>query len=95
MQTTEPWIKLKTAESAEEGKQHLEFLLYVIKQLSLLSAPFLIEGFAKVQHILGNDVLNNVSTTESNDAWSNAWNLDEFDVMLSPDILYQKLEVIE
>jgi methionyl-tRNA synthetase len=52
MQTNEPRLKLKSAESAEEGRQHLEFLLYVVKQLALLSAPFLLEGFAKVQTIL-------------------------------------------
>jgi len=43
MQTTEPWVKLKSHETEAEGKQHLEFLLYVIKQLALLSAPFLME----------------------------------------------------
>lgn len=51
MQTTEPWVKLKSLETEAEAKQHLEFLLYIIKQLALLSAPFLTEGFAKVQTI--------------------------------------------
>lgn len=95
MQTSEPWIKLKSAETMDEGKQHLEFLLYVIKQLALLSAPFLIEGFAKVQTILGNAILSAVTTDKSNDLWKQAWELEEFDVALAPDILYQKLEVVE
>lgn len=95
MQTTEPWVKLKSAESAEEGKQHLEFLLYVTKQLGLLSAPFLLEGFAKLQHILGNDIVNSVTTETSGDTWQKAWELEQFDVNLSPDILYQKLEITE
>lgn|GEM_PF-420233 len=92
MQSTEPRVKLKSADTADEAKQHLEFLLYVIKQLSLLSAPFLLEGFAKIQHILGNDTISNVSTAVSGTTWSEARNLEEFDVTLSPDILYQKLE---
>lgn len=92
MQTTEPWIKLKNVETEEEGKQHLEFLLYVIKQLALLSAPFLLEGFAKVQSILGNETISAVSTTVSGDTWKTAWFLEEFAVTLKPDILYAKLE---
>lgn len=93
MQTTEPWIKLKNAESAAEGKQHLEFLLFAVKQLALLSAPFLTEGFAKFQQILGNEVVANVSTADTNDNRLQARVLEEFSVNLSPDILYQKLEI--
>ena len=92
MQTTEPWVKLKSAESAAEGRQHLEFLLFVVKQLALLSAPFLTEGFTKTQHILGNDTLSQVTTTDTNDNRLAARVLEEFSVSLSPDILYQKLE---
>ncbi|MBP6910803.1 hypothetical protein KBC03_04405 [Patescibacteria group bacterium] len=95
MQITEPRIKLKSAETMDEGKQHLEFLLYVIKQLALLSAPFLLDGFAKTQQILGNEILSAVTTDKSNDLWKQAWELEEFDVALKPDILYQKLEVVE
>lgn len=95
MQTTEPWVKLKSAETEEEGRQHLEFLLFVVKQLALLSAPFLIEGFTKVQQILGNETLSRVSTAETNDNWLAARVVEEFAVSLSPDILYQKLEVAE
>lgn len=91
MQTTEPWVKLKSAESEEEGRQHLEFLLFVVKQLALLSAPFLIEGFAKVQQIFGNETLSKVTTSETNDNRLAARTLEEFSVNLSPDILYQKL----
>ncbi len=92
MQNQEPWVKLKSPESAQEGRQHLEFLLYVVKQLALISAPFLTEWFAKIQTILGNDLIAKVSTRETNEHWRQAWDLEEFDVTLAPDILYQKLE---
>ncbi|GHV24911.1 hypothetical protein FACS1894176_02230 [Bacteroidia bacterium] len=46
----EPRKKYK--ENPEEAKADLEFLLWVIKQLGLLSAPLLINGFAKLQKIL-------------------------------------------
>lgn len=95
MQTTEPWIKLKEQGTREEGVQHLEFLLFVIKQLGLLSAPFLLEGFAKLQTILGNETISNVSTAVSGTTWKDAWEMEEFAVALKADILYQKLEIAE
>lgn len=95
MQTTEPWVKLKSTESQAEWRQHLEFLLYVVKQLALFSAPFLTESFAKVKLILGNDILSKATTRETNDYWQKARALEDFDVELVPDILYQKLELVE
>lgn len=96
MQTTEPWVKLKSLETEAEAKQHLEFLLYIIKQLALLSAPFLTEGFAKVQTIFWNMALSRVSTQDNSaNEWKSVWELETFDVELHPDILYQKLETGE
>jgi len=52
MQTQAPWVKLKSEETKAEGITDLQFLLWIIKQLTLLSAPFLTNSFKKVQEIL-------------------------------------------
>jgi methionyl-tRNA synthetase len=56
----EPRKKYK--ENPEEAKADLEFLLWVIKQLGLLSAPLLINGFAKLQKILGNEKISQINS---------------------------------
>jgi methionyl-tRNA synthetase len=45
-----PWEKLK--ENKEEGLFILKLLLYLIRQLAILSAPLLIESFEKIKMIL-------------------------------------------
>jgi methionyl-tRNA synthetase len=55
MQTQQPWTKLKDEFKREEGVKDLQFLLWVVKQLTVLSAPILTEGFIKMQRILGNE----------------------------------------
>jgi len=52
MQEQAPWTKLKSEETKADGIADLQFLLWMIKQLTLLSAPFLINSFKKVQQIL-------------------------------------------
>jgi methionyl-tRNA synthetase len=56
----EPRKKYK--ENPEEAIADLEFLLWVIKQLGLLSAPLLVNGFAKLQKILGNDQISQINS---------------------------------
>lgn len=55
MQTEQPWTKLKDETKREEGIRDLQFLLWVVKQLAVLSAPILTEGFVKMQRIFGNE----------------------------------------
>ncbi len=52
MQEQAPWTKLKSDETRADGIADLQSLLRMIKQLTLLSAPFLINSFKKVQEIL-------------------------------------------
>jgi methionyl-tRNA synthetase len=52
MQTQAPWIKLKNESTKTDGIADLQYLLWTIKQLTLLSAPFLTNSFKKVQEIL-------------------------------------------
>jgi len=47
----EPRIKRKNEETKEEAKSDLQFLLYIVKNLALLSAPVLVDGFKKIQEI--------------------------------------------
>jgi methionyl-tRNA synthetase len=89
----EPWKMYK--ENPEEAKADLEFLLWVIKQLGLLSSPLLINGFAKLQHILGN---NQISSFDSGvngggEGFVEAFDAEEFEVNLDPLIMYEKKEL--
>lgn len=55
IQIEQPWTKLKDETKREEGIRDLQFLLWVVKQLAVLSAPILTEGFVKMQRIFGNE----------------------------------------
>jgi methionyl-tRNA synthetase len=48
----EPRKKYKDETTRQEAIEDLEFLSWVVKQLGLLSAPLLVNGFAKLQNIL-------------------------------------------
>jgi hypothetical protein len=68
----------------------------MIKQLTLLSAPFLTNSFKKVQKILGNDLLSQIdSSTNLSDPelFEKVFNLTEFEVNLVPDVVYHKKEI--
>jgi hypothetical protein len=67
----------------------------MIKQLTLLSAPFLTNSFKKVQEILWNKELSQIdSSTNLSDStlFETVFNLTEFEVNLLPDVVYQKKE---
>ena len=91
MQKEQPWVKLKNEETKEDWIKDLEFLLYFIKNLSVLSAPFFIEWFAKIQNILWNKELNQLDTTKTFNWIDELFNMKEFDVDLNPDIVYNKV----
>jgi len=65
MQIEQPWSKLKDDATREDGIRDLQFLLWVVKQLAVLSAPILVEGFAKMQKILGNELLDKLDSGSS------------------------------
>ncbi len=93
----EPWKKYKAEETREEAIADLEFLLYIIKNLALLSAIFLTQGFTKLQNILGIEALYQINTAQNMDKSlvQQALNLQKFEVKLNPEILYQKKETAE
>jgi methionyl-tRNA synthetase len=95
MQEQAPWTKLKSEETRADGIADLQHLLWVIKQLTLFSAPFLINSFNKVQEILGNPLLSQIdSSVNLTDPalFAKVFNLTEFDIQLQADVVYQKKE---
>lgn len=91
----EPWKKYKDLATQQEAIEVLQFLLYVIKNLSLMSAPILTQGFQKLKAILGIGALQAIDTAEQMDfaQIKACWDLQEFEVNLAPEILYQRVEV--
>lgn len=93
MQTQAPWVKLKDESTKADGIADLQNLLWMIKQLTLLSAPFLTNSFKKVQEILGNDLLSQIDSSNNlldPELFEKVFNLTEFEVNLMPDIVYQR-----
>jgi methionyl-tRNA synthetase len=88
----EPWKKYKDETTKQDALDDLSFLLYVVKNLALLSAPFMINGFAKIQSIFGNELLNKLDSSKNllNDDFIKAYEAKTFPVDLKPEIIYQK-----
>jgi hypothetical protein len=72
----------------------LRFLLYITKNLGLLSAPILVNWFKKIQNIFGNEELNKIDSAINtmNDDFKNVFDMESFPVNLNPEIIYAKVE---
>lgn len=93
MQERAPWVKLKDETQIQEGKENLEHLLWELKQLTLISAPFLINSFKTVQTILGNEQLMKLDPSKNLSdptAFFELYNADTLTVALQPDVVYKK-----
>lgn len=90
----EPWKKWKDETTKAEAEADLQFLLLVVKNLALLSAPFLVNGFKKIQKIFNNEALSKIDSSKNslNDDFKKAFDMNEFTVNLNPEIIYQKIE---
>lgn len=91
----EPRIKRKNEETKEEAKADLQFLLYIVKNLALLSAPVLVDGFKKIQEIFNNDELNKIDSsknTSDSELFKKVFDMKEFKVNLNPQIIYKRIE---
>lgn len=88
----EPWKKYKDETTKQEAIEDLEFLLWIIKQLWLLAAPFLVNGFVILQSILWNKHFSQLDSSKNtmNSDFIDVFDLKEFDVNLNPQIMYQK-----
>ncbi|MFA5747512.1 MAG: methionine--tRNA ligase [Candidatus Absconditabacterales bacterium] len=94
--TAEPWKKRKDENKKSEAISDLQFLLYLIKQLALLSCPILVNGFKKIQEIFGNDEMNKIDSSKNMtdpDLFKKVFDIKEFKVNLNPQIIYVKKEV--
>ena len=90
----EPWKKYKDESTREQAIQTLEFLLYVVKNLSIFSAPILTQGFDKMKKILGYEEMQQIDTSRDLDPElvGKALKTRELSVKLEPEILYQRIE---
>ncbi|MCX6822830.1 MAG: methionine--tRNA ligase [candidate division SR1 bacterium] len=90
----EPWVKRKNPDTKQDAENDLKFLLYVIKNLALLSAPVLVNGFTKIQAMFGNDDLSKIDSGKSsmNDDFKTIFDMEQFTVNLNPQIMYQRKE---
>jgi len=61
----EPWIKYKNDATKDEAISDLQFLLYIVKNIALFSAPLLVNGFKKIQAIFGNEELNQIDSSKN------------------------------
>ncbi|MCF7835332.1 methionine--tRNA ligase [Candidatus Gracilibacteria bacterium] len=88
---SEPRKKYKDENTKDEAISDLQFLLYIVKQLALLSAPILVNGFKGIQEIFGNEELNKIDTSKNIDnpyLFKEIFDLDTFSVNLNPQIIY-------
>lgn len=90
----EPWIKYKNEWTKDEAISDLQFLLYIVKNIALFSAPILVNGFKKIQEIFGNEVFSAIDSLKSSEEhqFKLVFDLEEFDVNLNPVIIYTKKE---
>ena len=90
----EPRKKYKDESTQQEAIEDLEFLLWVIKQLGLLSSGILIHGFEKLKLILGNETISKLDSRKNNQEsdFSTLLGLEEFEVNLDPQIIYERKE---
>ncbi len=90
---SEPWKKYKEESTKQEALDDLAFLLRVIKQLGLVSAPLLINWFAHLQNILWNSEISGINTNEMNKSdFKSIFDAKTYSVNLEPEIMYQRKE---
>jgi methionyl-tRNA synthetase len=91
----EPRKKYKDDITKADAISDLQFLLYIVKNLALLSSPILINWFQKIQEIFWNEELNKIDTSinsEDQNLFKEIFDLDSFSVNLNPTIIYIKKE---
>ena len=90
-----PWNKYKNEATKDEALADLQFLLYIVKDIALFSAPILVNGFKKIQAIFGNEEFSTIDSTVNNvdNNFKIVFDMEEFPVNLNPQIIYQKKEI--
>ncbi len=90
----EPWKKYKDEATKDQAINDIKFLLYVVKNLAILSSAVLVDGFAKIQEIYGNVDLQVIDTTTASDSKKlhTLFVAKQFEVNLDPQIIYPRVE---
>ncbi len=89
----EPWKKYKEENTKQEALDDLSFLLWVIKQLWLMAAPLLINGFAHLQNILWNVEIQAIDTSKNErSGFKPIFDAKSYQVNLNPEIMYKRKE---
>lgn len=90
----EPRVKYKDESTKWEAISCLQWLLYVVKNLAILSAPVLIDWFEKMKNILWMEKLSDLDTSKNGtfESWKDAFDATDFDVNLKPEIIYPRIE---
>lgn len=89
--TTKPWEKIKQGDVVW-WITDLKFLLYMIKNLSLISAPFFVNGFKKIQTLLGNELLSNIDSLMTTKSIKEIFDIQTLDISLNPINIYVKYD---
>ena len=90
----EPRAKYKNETTKDDALVDLQFLLYIVKNIALFSAPILINGFKKIQNIFGNEELSAIDSSVNNpdNTFKVVFDMEDFPVNLNPIIIYKKKE---
>ena len=81
---TKPWKWKKHSE--------LEFLVFMIKNLGLLSAPLLPEWFEKLKNSLNTNILDQIDWKKTINNIHQIFDTKEFKINIKPTLLYKPLE---
>jgi len=94
IQNEEPRKKYKIEETKQEAIETLQFLLRIIKNLTILSSRFLTNGFNRIQKLFWNKDLSKIDTTKTiqNNELQISFNQKQFSIDLNPEIIYQRVE---
>lgn len=92
---SEPWKKYKEESTKQEALDDLAFLLWIIKQLWLVSAPLLINWFEHLQRILWNEIIAWLDSTKinSDSKFKEIFDAKKYSVNLEPEIMYQRKDL--
>ena len=93
---SEPWKKYKEESTKQEALDDLAFLLWIIKQLWLVSAPLLINWIEHLQRILWNEIIAWLDSTKinSDSKFKEIFDAKKYSVNLEPEIMYQRKDLV-
>lgn len=92
----EPWKKYKDEATRDSAIKDIQFLLYVVKNLAILSSAVLVDGFEKIQQILGNEEFSSINTLQqiNKKTLQTLFVAKTFKVNLNPQIIYPRIEEV-